>query len=110
MDDIITGIKSVTADSGLTSNAFALKVGMNSSNLSRKLNGKVPVTSRDYRLICDSIGVNKDWQSFLPMNEVYAIMTANGQDCPQRVRTMLTSPSSTPTMMSTRIRRYPRRL
>lgn len=61
MDDIITRIKSVIADSGLTSNAFALKVGMNSSNLSRKLNGKVPITSRDYRLICDSIGVNKDW-------------------------------------------------
>ena len=169
---MITRIKSVIADSGLTSNAFALKVGMNSSNLSRKLNGKVPITSRDYRLICDSIGVNKDWletgagdkyvgeplngketmqsvlgvpfydvefalgydemyndtpnvptkfisipgyekadfwcrasgdsmkpiisngdiialkavddwQSFLPMNEVYAIMTANGQDCPQ---------------------------
>lgn len=50
MDDIITRIKSVIADSGLTSNAFALKVGMNSSNLSRKLNGKVPITSRDYRL------------------------------------------------------------
>lgn len=61
MDDIITRIKSVITDSGLTSNAFALKVGMNSSNLSRKLNGKVPITSRDYRLICDSIGVNKDW-------------------------------------------------
>lgn len=61
MDDIITRIKSVIADSGMTSNAFALKVGMNSSNLSRKLNGKVPITSRDYRLICDSIGVNKDW-------------------------------------------------
>lgn len=61
MDDIITRIKSVIADSGLTSSAFALKVGMNSSNLSRKLNGKVPITSRDYRLICDSIGVNKDW-------------------------------------------------
>lgn len=61
MDDIITRIKSVIADSGLTRNAFALKVGMNSSNLSRKLNGKVPITSRDYRLICDSIGVNKDW-------------------------------------------------
>lgn len=61
MDDIITRIKSVIAESGLTSNAFALKVGMNSSNLSRKLNGKVPITSRDYRLICDSIGVNKDW-------------------------------------------------
>lgn len=61
MDDIITRIKSVIADSGLTSNAFALKVGINSSNLSRKLNGKVPITTRDYRLICDSIGVNKDW-------------------------------------------------
>ena len=61
MDDIITRIKSVIADSGLTSNAFALKVGMNSSNLSRKLNGKVPITSRDYRLICDTTGVNRDW-------------------------------------------------
>lgn len=61
MNEVIKRIESVIKETGLTSNAFAAKVGLNSSNLSRKLRGKVSIMPRDYKLICDATGVNREW-------------------------------------------------
>lgn len=61
MDEVIKRIESVIKETGLTSNSFAVKVGLNSSNLSRKLRGKATIMPRDYKLICDATGVNREW-------------------------------------------------
>ena len=61
MDEVIKRIESVIKETGLTSNSFAVKVGLNSSNLSRKLRGKASIMPRDFKLICDATGVNREW-------------------------------------------------
>ena len=61
MDEVIKRVESVIKKTGLTSNAFALKVGLNPSNLSRKLKGKAPIMPRDYKIICDAVDVNAEW-------------------------------------------------
>ena len=48
MNGVIERVNILIKDLGLTPNAFAKKVGLGSSNLSRKLKGSTPFTTKDY--------------------------------------------------------------
>lgn len=61
MGDVIKRVNELIRKTGLTPNAFAVKVGLGSSNLSRKLKGDTPFTSRDFVKICGTLGVSRDW-------------------------------------------------
>lgn len=46
---------------GMTGRAFSEKTGIDSSNLSKKLQGKVKITRNDFRAIRENTAINVDW-------------------------------------------------
>lgn len=48
MNGVIERVNILIKDLGLTPNAFAKEVGLGSSNLSRKLKGSTPFTTKNY--------------------------------------------------------------
>lgn len=61
MIEVIERVNKLIKDLGLTPNAFAKKVGLGSSNLSRKLKGCTPFTAKDYLKISEAMGVSRKW-------------------------------------------------
>lgn len=61
MNGVIERVNILIKDLGLTPNAFAKKVGLGSSNLSRKLKGSTPFTAKDYLKISEVLGVSRNW-------------------------------------------------
>lgn len=61
MNGVIERVNILIKDLGLTPNAFAKKVGLGSSNLSRKLKGSTPFTAKDYLKIGEALGISRNW-------------------------------------------------
>ena len=58
---IIERLQEIQKDSCLNKNQFALRLGINPSNYSRKLIGKQTITDNDIKALYDVFGVNPDW-------------------------------------------------
>lgn len=61
MNGVIERVNILIKDLGLTPNAFAKKVGLGSSNLSRKLKESTPFTAKDYLKISEALGISRNW-------------------------------------------------
>ncbi len=61
MKEIVERIRSLMTSRGQTANAFAVQVGINPSNFSKKLKEAMKITKADIDRICESIGVNREW-------------------------------------------------
>lgn len=61
MNGVIERVNILIKDLGLTPNAFAKKVGLGSSNLSRKLKGSTPFTAKDYLKISEALEISRNW-------------------------------------------------
>ena len=57
-------IEKLMSDRGQTRNAFSSSVGIGASNFNRKMLGKQPFTKRDFSLIANATGVNREWLEF----------------------------------------------
>ena len=61
MTEIKNRIESLMQESGMSSNAFSRKAGIDASNFSRKLSGVQNITKLDIFKISRAFGVNEDW-------------------------------------------------
>lgn len=61
MDEVIKRVQELIRDLGLTPNSFAREVGLGSSNLSRKLKGTTPFTTKDFAKISEALGIDREW-------------------------------------------------
>lgn len=60
-DAIISRIKYLISQEGVTQNEFALRIEMNASNLSKHLTGKLPINDSLLNKIVVNLGVSKSW-------------------------------------------------
>jgi phage repressor protein C with HTH and peptisase S24 domain len=61
MEKVIERMNALVYELGVTANAFAVQTGIGSSNMSRKLKGKVPFTSKDFVKISEKYGISREW-------------------------------------------------
>lgn len=59
--EIIDRIRQLIALLGLTQGAFASKLGISSANMSKHLNGQLPITQGLVNRICLDLGVSRAW-------------------------------------------------
>ena len=59
--EIIKRIEELVSDSFTSQNAFAIQVGINSSNFRKKLNGEQTITKNDIKKIADAKKVSREW-------------------------------------------------
>ena len=57
----IERIKQIISSLGVTRAAFAERIGMDASNLSKHLNGKLPLSDNLYNKMVVELGVSKEW-------------------------------------------------
>lgn len=60
-EGIIGRIKVLMSEGADNANSFSKKVGIDPSGFRKKMKGESPVMPRDIKLICDTIGVNREW-------------------------------------------------
>ena len=58
---IIGRIKVLMSEGADNANSFSKKVGIDPSGFRKKMKGESPVMPRDIKLICDTLGVNREW-------------------------------------------------
>lgn len=61
MNEIVSRIKSLMEERGSSINSFAKEIGIDQSNLNKKLSGSLRVTKNDTHKISESLGVNLSW-------------------------------------------------
>lgn len=59
--EVISRIRYLMSELRLRQNAFAERVGCDLTNLSKQLNGKIPITETFLNRIVVNLGVSKDW-------------------------------------------------
>lgn len=64
MGEIIERIETLIELDGLSTNAFACKVGVNPANLGKMLAGKQSITDKTLRKIEDATGCNFEWLKY----------------------------------------------
>lgn len=60
-EGIIGRIKVLMSEGADNANSFSKKVGIDPSGFRKKMKGESPVMPRDVKLICDALGVNREW-------------------------------------------------
>lgn len=60
-EGIIGRIKVLMSEGADNANSFSKKVGIDPSGFRKKMKGESPVMPRDIKLICDTLGVNREW-------------------------------------------------
>lgn len=60
-EGIIGRIKVLMSEGADNANSFSKKVGIDPSGFRKKMKGEYPVMPRDIKLICDALGVNREW-------------------------------------------------
>lgn len=60
-EGIIGRIKVLMSEGADNANSFSKKVGIDPSGFRKKMKGESPVMPRDIKLICDALGVNREW-------------------------------------------------
>lgn len=61
MNEIVSRIKSLMEERGSSINSFAKEIGIDQSNLNKKLSGSLKITKNDTHKISESLGVNLSW-------------------------------------------------
>lgn len=61
MEEVIERMNRLVYELGVTINAFAVQTGIGSSNMSRKMKGKVPFTTKDFVKISEKYGISREW-------------------------------------------------
>lgn len=86
MNEIVSRIKSLMEERGSSINSFAKEIGIDQSNLNKKLSGSLRVTKNDTHKISESLGVNLSW-----------LLNGDGEPYSEEGKRMLstTKPSST---------------
>ena len=59
--EIIDRVKYIIREMGLTQGEFARRIGVDSSNMSKYLNGKLPLNDSLINRIVVNLGLSKDW-------------------------------------------------
>ena len=60
-EGIIGRINVLMSEGADNANSFSKKVGIDPSGFRKKMKGESPVMPRDIKLICDNLGVNREW-------------------------------------------------
>ena len=60
-EEISKRLNAFIKEQGTTRNSFALKINANSSNFSRKMNGKIKFTDKDFLKIHKLTGLSPTW-------------------------------------------------
>lgn len=61
MNEIVSRIKMLMEERGSSINSFAKEIGIDQSNLNKKLSGSLKITKNDTYKISESLGVNLSW-------------------------------------------------